>query len=182
MYSKKFSGYVVDDNQVVEETYKGFLKDGAGTLEFKSEDKRSKYLYRHNIRIGNIPQKFSRCNDRAANFDLKYGHNFKKVNKDVRGAIIVDGCFETNKVILQGTKISESETVVSKPRKWADLPDEYKETIEAVIRKLRINKLTLCKKSNMLNNTFDPTTFPGFRFKEILNQETKADAAEMGLY
>lgn len=78
--------------------------------------------------------------------------------------------------------ISESETVVSKPRKWADLPDEYKETIEAVIRKLRINKLTLRKKSHMLKNTFDPTTFPSFRFKEIPNQETKADAAKTALY
>jgi hypothetical protein len=32
VYSKKFSRYVVDDDQVVEETYKGFLKDGVGNL------------------------------------------------------------------------------------------------------------------------------------------------------
>lgn len=176
---------------------KGFLKAVAvkrGTIERELKDKISRdvnkandifvdnvnsfKLYTHSYRSSTRPQNFSRANDWCCEFNHQYHDVLSEFNDSIKDvniedAIVVKGCYRTNKVTLQKTATPEKN--IKLPPYYDDLSDDMKEAIKRTITKMRIPILGSRTIDDIYNFTFNPEAGPGFHFKDILKNNTKRE-------
>lgn len=155
-----------------------FKKKGKFCGDLEADEKNSFYLGRHIIRSGDRPQSYSRSPDPMIEFYEQNKSLFKEFNVDVDKAVVINGCFKTNKITLQRTMIPETNS------EFAGLPSmkliKKKEVaIKSVIRKLKIPQLPKASVEDISNCTFNLKTFPGFHYKEYFNCDTKEKALDI---
>lgn len=155
-----------------------------GSSDVEANNYDSKFLGRHYIRLGTRPQTYTKVPEVNCGFWHKFGKNFSNLTKDidlidVDKAIVVDGCFLTNKVTLQKTMIPEVDKGNEYPVYYKDLDADTKATINHCIRKLRLPDLSPCKLSDMYISNVNYDTKPGFRYEEYLQLDYKREALSL---
>lgn len=155
------------------------LKSFPGDLE--ADEVNSFYLGRHIVRNGDRKQTFTKSPDPMFEFFHTRKKYFEEFGVDIDKSIIVNGCFKTNKEVLQRTMCPEVESVFSS-QPSLELIKKKEFAIKTMIRKLRIPQLAKCKKDDMSTSYFDLKTYPGFSYKEYLGFETKEEALDVALH
>lgn len=145
--------------------------DGELNVDFKN----SFYVGRHIIRNGDRKQSYTRSPDPMLEVYHSHKELFKNFDIDVDKAITINGCFKTNKTILQRTMIPETDSFLNGYPSMSII-NKFKTTINSVIRKLRIETLPKGEKEDLKFSRFDKNTYPGFFCKEYLNCNTKEQA------
>lgn len=130
------------------------------------------------IRVGTRPQKYQKPPERAASF---FHHNkqlFIDNDVDLDKCVVVNGCFDTNRVILERTAVPDvsDDTAV-------ELPNEInmqlmKKAIKSVIRKLNIDTIETPLFNSVLSCKFNSTTKCGFTGEYICGFSNKDAAAQ----
>lgn len=149
-----------------------FKTDGVNSKTSKNKMK---------IRIGSRPQKYKKPPEPAMCFFNENRQLFLENEVDLDNAVIIDGCFDTNRVILERTAIPE----VSNPE-CTELPNEQnlnqlKKAIKATIRKLQIEVLGSPSFADCLNCKFNKSTKPGFTSEHVLMNKTKEQSGDDSL-
>lgn len=140
-----------------------------------TDEKNSFYLGRHIIRNGDRPQSYNRSPDPMIEFYHQHKTAFDEFGVDVDKAVVINGCFKTNKITLQRTMIPETNS------EFAGLPSmkliKKKEVaVKSLIRKLKIPQLPKASVDEIADCSFNLRTFPGFHYKEYFNCNTKSEA------
>lgn len=155
-----------------------FKKKGSFKGDMEADGKNSFYIGRHIVRSGDRPQSYGRSPDPMIEFYEEYKPLFKEFEVDVSKALIVNGCFKTNKITLQRTMIPETNS------EFAGLPSmsliKKKEfAIKSIIRKLRIPQLPKASIEDTSSCSFNLNTFPGFHYKEYFDCNDKRSALDI---
>lgn len=156
------------------------MSSGADTKIFKTDGINSFIAKRKSkIRIGSRPQNYRKAPEPALAFYNSNKPILDSFEVDVNKAVIIDGCFDTNKVTLQRTAIPDVDN-----KDVLDFPDSFKirqlrKSIKATIRKIGIEKL-FCPTFNESGNCkFNKDTKPGFSCEYILNYKDKGKASRV---
>lgn len=152
------------------------LKLHVNQPEIISDGENSYTCGKIHVRTGSRPQGYFKSPQNACDF---YNLNKLLINHydiDVDRNVIVNGCFDTNKHILQRTAIPENVT-----KDLARLPtyDDFvsnKNAIMAVVRKMKIEKLSCPQFTDCLMSHFKPDSQPGFTQFVINGKKTKRSA------
>jgi hypothetical protein len=156
------------------------LPKGNNAGELLTDGKNSVYVCRHIIRNGDRQQSFRRSPDPMMEVFYKNKELFSNFDVDVNRGIIADGCFKTNKTILQRTMVPDTESFLNGLPNMSTIK-LFKKTIKSTIRKLKIPVLAPADKDDMKFSRFDKNTYPGFFYKEYLNLSTKEKASPYAL-
>lgn len=146
-------------------------------VKFKTDGVNSKTsINKMKIRFGTRPQKYKKAPEPALIFYDK-NRRFLPNDAEVEKAVVIDGCFDTNKVILERTAIPSVLKAES-----LELPNEsnlktLKKAIKATIRKLKIEQIGSPRFIDCLNCKFNKTTKAGFTSEHILGHKTKESSA-----
>lgn len=154
------------------------VKVSSSEKEFKTDNVNS-FISKNKcqVRIGSRPQYYRKAPERAISFFHSNKKLFHTNDVDLDKAVIVDGCFDTNRVILERTAIPEVEFP-----QCLELPNDLnmnvlKKCIKATVRKLKIETLIPPKFEDSLNCKFNKKTKPGFTSEHILGHKTKLSAS-----
>lgn len=163
--------YVLKDGRMLRKKVgkdeKNFLTDGKNSFTSVNKAK---------IRIGTRPQQYKKAPEPASTF-FNYNRSLFESNEvDLDKAVVVSGCFDTNRVTLQRTAIPECDEwdATSIPTKESIAP--LKKAIKATVRKMRIEILNSPRFDDVLNCKFNENTKPGFTADNVLRKRRKKDA------
>lgn len=148
--------------------------------DLNADEKNSFYLGRHHIRNGDRNQRYRRVADPGIEFYHRNKVLFDDFEVNLDSALVVNGCFKSNKGTIQKTMIPETDSHFSRLPSMS-LIKEKSSSIKAVIRKLNIPQFIKAEENDMFASSFNLTTYPGFSYKEYLGQETKQEALEDAL-
>lgn len=130
------------------------------------------------IRIGNRPQHYRKPPEPASSFFHMNKTFFLQNEVDLDKAVIVDGCFDTNREVLQRTAIPEVEDDTCLELPSVENIKPLKKAIKATIRKLRIELISSPRFDDVLNCKFNKDTKPGFCSEHILKHKSKQESIE----
>lgn len=143
--------------------------------DLQCDEKNSFYLGRHILRNGDRHQHFRRSPDPMMEFYHNHKEVFQESGVDVDKAVVINGCFKSNKETLQRTMIPQFSSEFSSYPSMK-LIKKKSSAIKSVIRKLKITQLAKCEKLDMIDSNFNLDTYPGFTYAEYLKLKTKRDA------
>jgi len=152
-----------------------FAKHANNPGELDVDGINSVYVGRHIVRNGDRKQTYSRVPDPLIEFYHKNKNYFNNFKINLDDAVIIDGCFKTNKTILQRTMIPENSSAYSCMPSMKLIKD-MKPAIVSTIRKLRIPALAKNEIGDLPFTSFNMKTYPGFHYKEYGKFDTKGDA------
>lgn len=130
---------------------------------------------RHKYRVGTRSQRYMKVCDPMFELYNLYRDEFDEFDCHLDDIIIIEGCFETNKVTLQRTMIPQVDTDATK-MPTIDYISKFDNVIRAIFRKLRINQLACPSIASFYNVHYNKETLPGFHYVEHLGHRTKKDA------
>lgn len=136
------------------------------------------YLGRHIIRNGDRPQKIMRAYDPMSEFYFLNRNIFQRSKIFVDENVTMGGCFKSNKVTIQRTMIPDIDVEMSGLPSMGKIKF-FKKAVRSAIRKLKIQQLAKCFKSDMELTSFNAKTYPGFSYSEYYNLKKKEEAASM---
>jgi predicted small metal-binding protein len=143
--------------------------------ELNTDNKNSVYVGRHIIRNNDRPQRFKRSPDPMMECFHKNKEVFSKFEVNCEKALVIDGCFKTNKEVLQQTMIPEEVNVFNSYPRMSTIK-KFDTAIKATIRKLKIQTLPKIEKDDLSYVAFNKKTYPGFFYSEYLGHKSKEEA------
>lgn len=176
--------YFLDEgflHKVVNKVNNSDRENKGNCFDVEANNKDSIYLGRHYIRTNTKPQTYNKIPDVSLGFWYKYRRNFYKVSKlinqlDVDKAVVINGCYSTNKTTLQATMTPEVESGNEYPLYYSDLSDDVKAAIKHAIRKLKLPDLEPCSLTDMYMSNVNYDASAGFRYSSYLQLDTKGEA------
>jgi hypothetical protein len=132
----------------------------------------STYLGKHPLRNSTRPQKFIKPNETFLSFCFEYVEIFDEFDIPFERCMVNRGCWHTNRYTLQRQLIPEFDSEFNK------MPDKktskrLESSVRNVIRKLKIETLPKCTKSDLLKVSYNRDTYAGFHYDAHLNNQPK---------
>lgn len=172
-YDTKGFRYVVREGRMCR------MKVGKDEKEFKTDGVNSfKSLNKHKLRIGTRPQRYRISPEPALTFFNQNKEYFAENEVDLNKFLVVDGCFDTNRTILQRTATPEdvNDECIELPN-LSNL-NILKKSIKATIRKIKIELISSPTFSQALMCKFSKDTKPGFSAEHVLGHKNKTAAVQ----
>jgi hypothetical protein len=169
-YNKQFSRkYILNDGCAHS------VRVDAKETQLRSDGKNSIYFGKSKIRNGTRKQKFRKVNDRMLTPYYNFKEGFDKYNVNIPRAVIIEGCFETNKITLQRQMIPEKNGVHCEHPTIKNM-STFDGCVRVIFRKLKMPILPLCMIDDMLESQISLDKMPGYRYEVMYKLNKKKDA------
>jgi hypothetical protein len=127
------------------------------------------------IRNATRKQRIRKVNERCVQEYIESQCLFDEYGVDVKRAVIIEGCYETNRITLQRQATPEVEGKFSMHPTVTNL-SVFDKTVKAVFRKLNMPSFEKCNKEEILLENVAIKKKPGYRYEVMYNLQTKGEA------
>jgi hypothetical protein len=127
------------------------------------------------IRNATRKQRIRKVDERCVQEYIESKNVFSQYNINVTRAVIIEGCYHTNKITLQRQAIPENDGDFSKHPTMNNLK-MFDRTVKVIFRKLKLPIFEKCGIEEMLLEKIAVKKKPGYRYECMYNMQTKGEA------
>jgi hypothetical protein len=135
----------------------------------------SLFMGKSEIRNATRNQRIRKVNERCIHEYIENKEIFDEYDVNVSRAVIVEGCYETNRITLQRQALPESTGEFNRHPTNENLCI-FDDVVKVIFRKLRMPIFSRCGIEEMLLENVAVRKKPGYRYEAMYNMQTKGEA------